>query len=61
MIRITAKQDGFRRGGMAHSATPTEYPDSKFTKKELENLQAEPMLVVEVIEDVKEKKEKEPK
>lgn len=61
MIRITAKQDGFRRGGMAHPATPTEYPDSKFTKKELENLQAEPMLVVEVLEDPKEKKEKEQK
>ena len=51
MIRITSKQDGFRRGGIAHSASPTDYPDSRFTAKELETLKAEPMLVVEVVAD----------
>lgn len=48
-IRITAKQDGFRRCGIAHPATPTEYPGDQFSKKELEQLKAEPMLVVEEI------------
>ncbi|MCF6267629.1 MAG: HI1506-related protein [Desulfuromusa sp.] len=50
MIVITAKKDGFRRGGIAHSKEATEYPDGKFTKKQLAALQAEPMLVVEVNE-----------
>ena len=49
MIRITSKQDGFRRGGIAHSATPTQYPDDRFSKQELAVLQTEPMLVVELI------------
>jgi hypothetical protein len=51
MIRIAAKRDGFRRGGIAHPSVPTEYPDSRFTPEELEQLQAEPLLVVEIIPD----------
>lgn len=57
MIRITSKQDGFRRCGIAHSATATEYPDDQISKKDLATLKAEPMLVVEEIEEP-EKKEK---
>jgi hypothetical protein len=53
MIRITAKIDGFRRGGIAHAKTPVEYADDKFTAKQLQTLQAETMLTVEVIEDKK--------
>jgi hypothetical protein len=49
MIRITAKLDGFRRAGMAHTKEPKEYPDNKFTKEQLAALTAEPMLIVEVI------------
>lgn len=49
MIRITAKKDGFRRGGVAHPGTATEYRDDRFSKEELESLMKEPMLVVEVI------------
>lgn len=49
MIRITAKQEGFRRCGVNHPATTTEYPDSRFSAKELKILQAEPMLVVDVV------------
>ena len=48
MIIITAKKDGFRRCGIAHSKEPTEYPDDRFSAKELKVLQTEPMLVVEV-------------
>jgi len=49
MIRITAKQDGFRRCGIAHPKGATEYPDATFTKNQMDQLQAEPMLVVEVV------------
>ncbi|HHR6222747.1 TPA: HI1506-related protein [Providencia alcalifaciens] len=47
-IIITAKVNGFRRCGIAHSDTATEYPDDHFTKEQLATLQAEPMLVVSV-------------
>ncbi len=56
MIRITAKKDGFRRCGVAHQTTPTEYADDRFTKEELRLLSAEPMLVVEQV--AKDKKDK---
>jgi hypothetical protein len=46
MIVITAKKDGFRRCGVAHSKNPVEYPDGHWSKKQLEILHAEPMLVV---------------
>lgn len=47
-IIITAKVNGFRRCGIAHSDTATQYPDDHFTKEQLATLQAEPMLVVSV-------------
>ena len=46
MIVITSKQEGFRRAGIAHSLTPKEYPDDKFTKEQMAALKAEPMLIV---------------
>jgi len=49
MIRIRSLREGFRRGGVAHSTTPTDYPDTQFTADELEQLLLEPMLVVEVL------------
>lgn len=49
MIRIRARRDGFRRCGVAHPAIPIEYPDDRWTAEELEMLQADPMLMVEVI------------
>nr|AUG44383.1 hypothetical protein Daes_2401 [uncultured bacterium] len=55
MIRISAKKDGFRRCGVAHPRSATEHPDKAFSSKELAILQAEPMLVVEVVEDKKKK------
>lgn len=48
-IRITAKRDGFRRAGINHSGTPTTYDDDHFSARQLAQLKAEPMLVVEVI------------
>lgn len=46
MIIITSKKEGFRRCGMAHPTTPTEYPDDAFTSEQIKALHAEPMLVV---------------
>lgn len=51
MIIITAKKDGFRRCGLAHSAKPVEHKDDAFTPEQLAELQAEPMLVVELVID----------
>ncbi len=51
MIRIRSKKEGFRRAGVAHSVAPKEYPDDKFSKKELQLLKSEPMLFVEQIPD----------
>lgn len=45
-VTITAKVNGFRRCGIAHPDTATTYPDDHFTKAQLDELQAEPMLVV---------------
>jgi len=59
-IRITAKKDGFRRCGIAHPAIATEYPVDQFSKKDLVALQAEPMLVVEILPDKPEDKGKDP-
>ncbi|MDW7643447.1 MAG: HI1506-related protein [Desulfuromonadales bacterium] len=58
MIRITSKYPGFRRCGIAHSKEPTDYPADRFSKKELAALKAEPMLVVEEVEEPKKGKEK---
>lgn len=50
MIKITSKRDGFRRCGIAHSTAAVEYADDRFTEKELEILQSEPMLVVVLVD-----------
>lgn len=49
MIRIRSQIGGFRRCGVAHPAAATDHPDDQFSKKQLEVLKAEPMLVVEEI------------
>ncbi|KTT00123.1 hypothetical protein NS376_16065 [Pseudomonas oryzihabitans] len=45
-ITITAKIDGFRRGGIAHSAAGTHYPEGYFTEAQLKAFRREPQLVV---------------
>lgn len=45
-ITITAKLDGFRRGGIAHSAAATHYPEGYFSEAQLEVFRQEPQLVV---------------
>lgn len=56
MIRITSKKDGFRRCGIAHSKKSIEYQNDKFSMAELKILKAEPMLVVEVVEEKQKEK-----
>jgi len=51
MIRIESKRHNFRRCGMPHPKQPVDYPDDRFTLKELKILGAESMLIVEVILD----------
>lgn len=51
-IRITAKTDGYRRCGLAHSKTPVEHPLDRFTAAELKILKADPGLTVEEVEVV---------
>ena len=46
MITIISKKEGFRRCGVPHPSQPTNYPQDRFTKKEIEILKAEPMLTV---------------
>lgn len=48
-VRITAKRDGFRRAGMAHSAQATTHAGGTFTEEQVRQLLAEPMLVVEIL------------
>lgn len=61
MIRITSKQAGFRRCGVAHPAAPTDHADDAFTKEQLKVLQAEPMLLVEIVEEKEPAKKKDGK
>ena len=48
-IIINSKKEGFRRAGVSHPAIPKEYPDGFFTKQQLTQLKAEPMLMVQEI------------
>ncbi len=46
MIFIQSKKDGFRRCGVAHSAAGKEFDDDFFTKKQLEELAADPDIIM---------------
>ena len=49
-IRITAKRNGFRRCGMAHSEAGRNHPLTDFTEEQLEALVNDPMLVCHPVE-----------
>ncbi|MCX9038768.1 HI1506-related protein [Citrobacter portucalensis] len=53
-VKITAKRDGFRRCGIAHSETTTTWADGHFTEAQLRELESEPNLVVLRVADVAE-------
>lgn len=48
-IRIIAKVDGFRRGGLIHSGTKI-YAPGELNAEQLEALESEPLLIVERFE-----------
>lgn len=45
-VMITARREGFRRLGIAHSAKTTTYPDDHFTPAQLVVLENDPNLIV---------------
>ncbi|MBD8890154.1 HI1506-related protein [Roseibium litorale] len=46
-LRISAKREGgIRRAGVRHSFEATDHPEGTFTAKEIEQLKADPDLVV---------------
>ena len=45
VIEITARREGFRRCGVAHSATTKAWPADAFTPEQLAVLNADPMLI----------------
>ena len=45
-VTITARREGFRRCGIAHSAQPVVYPAEYWSDDELDALRAEPNLIV---------------
>lgn len=49
IVRIKARRDGFRRCGITHRDVPVDYPVDHFSDEDLERLQAEPMLIVEMV------------
>lgn len=52
MIVVTSRaRDGFRRAGLAHPAGRTEWPDRAFSAAQADELLAEPLFVVDFIED----------
>lgn len=50
-VRIASKQEGFRRCGVAHTSKPVIWPDETFTARQIKELQAEPMLIVDIVSD----------
>lgn len=53
-IQITARRNGFRRLGIAHSANTVTWPDDHFSDGELEILENDPNLIVIRLQDVPE-------
>lgn len=51
VIDITAKRDGFARCGVKHTEKTKTWPIDAFTPAQLEQLKAEPMLIVTVRND----------
>lgn len=50
IITITAKRNGFRRCGVAHSSQPTDWHQSDFTPEQWRDLLKEPLLILAVKE-----------
>lgn len=49
-IRVKAKTDGFRRGGRAWSTQPIDVAIAAFSKEQIKQIRACPMLAVSDVE-----------
>ena len=49
-LRISARRDGYRRAGIAHTRAPVDHPPGTFTAAQLAALKADPNLTVEQVE-----------
>lgn len=49
-VRITAKREGFRRCGIAHSEKGQDFPLDRFNETEAEALMNDPMLICTPVE-----------
>ena len=49
-LKVTSKQEGFRRAGRAWSTKPTAIALSELSQEQAEQLLAEPMLVVDIVD-----------
>lgn len=49
ILRITSRRAGFRRCGVAHPAVATHHSRSRWSAEEVDQLKAEPMLIVEEV------------
>ncbi len=50
--QVTSQIDGFRRGGRAWTVAPTVVALAEFDKEQLEQIRAEPKLLVADVEDI---------
>lgn len=51
-LKISARVEGFRRGGRAWSIAPTVVALEQFTEEQLDQILTEPNLIVSDVEDV---------
>lgn len=49
MIHVRAMRNGYRRGGVAHTQDGKTYPADFFTDEQLQQLNDDPMIVVEPV------------
>lgn len=50
-IIVTSTHEGFRRGGRAWSKTPTKVAIEELTQEQLDQINREPLLTVELMQD----------
>ena len=60
MIKIKSKNEGFRRCGVAHTTAGKEFADDFFTKDQLKQLEADPMISVTYIKEPDQESDPEP-
>ena len=60
ILRITSRRAGFRRCGAAHLAVATDHARTRWSAEEIEQLKAEPMLIVEEVDVAAPKAPKDP-